>query len=137
VPAAKAPDLYRQALGELTGSRVDLSPGCCGESGLGAITSPELFNRIRLRKQEQLLKDLGAARSETQPILVGCPSCKIGVKRCLLRMGRKQSVHHVLEYLALAQEGPKWRKGFLKALAKARTEGRKRVVAYAGGAGKE
>ncbi|GFK94030.1 putative FAD-linked oxidoreductase [Fundidesulfovibrio magnetotacticus] len=134
VPLAKAPELYRQALGELTGSRVDLSPGCCGESGLGAITSPDLFNRIRLRKQEQLHKDLGDAKSETQPILVGCPSCKIGVKRCLLRMGRKQHVLHVLEYLVQAQEGPKWRKGFLKALAKARQEGRKRVVAYPGGA---
>ena len=131
VSLAKAPEIYRQALADLTGSRVDISPGCCGESGLGALTSPDIFNRIRLRKQEQLLKDLNGAASETQPILVGCPSCKIGVKRCLLRMGRKQSVYHTLEYLAAVWEGPKWKRTFRRALANARQEGRKRVLAYA------
>lgn len=130
VSLTKAPEMYRQAMADLTGSQVDISPGCCGESGLGALTSPDLFNRIRLRKQEQLAKDLGQAQSETQPILVGCPSCKIGIKRCLLRMGRKQSVYHTLEYLAAVWEGPKWRRTFKKALAHARQEGRKRVVAY-------
>ncbi|MBI4805615.1 MAG: FAD-binding oxidoreductase [Desulfovibrio sp.] len=131
VPLAKASEMYRQAMADLTHSKVDISPGCCGESGMGAITSPDLFNSIRLRKQEQLHKDLGDAASETQPILVGCPSCKIGIKRCLLRMGRKQSVYHTLEYLAAVWEGPKWKRTFRKALAHARQEGRKRVVVFA------
>jgi FAD/FMN-containing dehydrogenase/Fe-S oxidoreductase len=130
VPLAKASEMYRQAIADLTGSRVDISPGCCAESGLGAMTSPDIYNAIRLRKQEQLHKDLGGAPSETQPILVGCPSCKVGIKRCLLRMGRKQTVFHTLEYLAAVWEGPKWRKTFRKALAKARQEGRRRVVGY-------
>jgi Fe-S oxidoreductase len=130
VPLAKAPEMYRQALADLTGAKVDLSPGCCGESGLGALTSPDLFNRIRLRKQEQLASDLDQAASDTQPILVGCPSCKIGIKRCLLRMGRKQSVYHALEYLAVVLEGPKWKRNFKKALAGARQDGRKRVLVY-------
>ncbi|MFZ5427595.1 MAG: FAD-binding and (Fe-S)-binding domain-containing protein [Thermodesulfobacteriota bacterium] len=130
VPLAKAPEMYRQGIADLTGSRVDISPGCCGESGLGALTSPDLFNRIRLRKQEQLGKDLGQAQGESEPILVGCPSCKIGIKRCLLRMGRKQSVYHTLEYLAAVWDGPKWKRSFRKALAHAKQDGRKRVMAY-------
>jgi len=130
VSLTKAPEMYRQAMADLTGAKVDISPGCCGESGLGALTSPDLFNRIRLRKQEQLLKDLGQAQGEAQPILVGCPSCKIGIKRCLLRMGRKQSVYHTLEYLAAVWDGPKWKRTFHKALAQARQDGRKRVVEY-------
>jgi FAD/FMN-containing dehydrogenase/Fe-S oxidoreductase len=130
VPLAKASEMYRQSIADLTASKVDMSPGCCGESGLGAITSPDIYNRIRLRKQEQLHKDLGNASSEAQPILVGCPSCKIGIKRCLLRMGRKQSVYHTLEYLAAVWEGPKWKRTFRKALAHARQEGKKRVVEY-------
>jgi len=132
VPLGKAAELYRQALATLTGARVDISPGCCAESGLGAMTSPDIYNRIRQRKQEQLHKDLGDAPSESQPVLVGCPSCKIGIKRCLLRMGRKQSVFHSLEYLAAVVDGPKWKRIFRKALGHAKAEGRKRVVAYAG-----
>lgn len=131
VSLAKAPEMYRQAIADLTGSKVDMSPGCCGESGLGAMTSPDLYNRIRLRKQEQLVKDLGNAPSESQPILVGCPSCKIGIKRCLLRSSRKQSVFHTLEYLAAIWEGPKWRRNFRRALAQAKVEGRKRIVSFA------
>ncbi|GAB6038571.1 FAD-binding and (Fe-S)-binding domain-containing protein [Fundidesulfovibrio butyratiphilus] len=129
VPLAKATDMYRQALAGFTGAKVDLSPGCCGESGLGALTTPDLYNRIRHRKQEQLAKDLGEAPAESQPIVVGCPSCKIGIKRCLMGLGSKQPVFHSLEYLAQVWDGPKWRKAFRRALGAARIEGRRRVVA--------
>jgi len=130
VPLANASEMYRKALADLTGTAVALSPGCCGESGMGALTSPDLFNRIRLRKEEQLNTDLGQASNDTQPILVGCPSCKIGIKRCLLRMGRKQNVFHTLEYLAMVLEGPKWRRSFKKALAHAKQDGKTRTLIY-------
>jgi FAD/FMN-containing dehydrogenase/Fe-S oxidoreductase len=132
VPLAKAAQMYRQAVADFTGARVDISPGCCGESGLGAMTTPDLYNRIRQRKQEQLAKDLGEAPAQSQPILVGCPSCKIGIKRCLLRLGRKQSVFHTLEYLAALWEGPRWKRTLKRAVDAASLDDRKRVVSLDG-----
>jgi Fe-S oxidoreductase len=108
VPKLKAPEMYRAALAKLTGTDVDLSPGCCGESGLGAMTSPAIYNRLRERKQEQLREDLGFDRS--RPIVVGCPSCKIGIKRSMLQMKRPNRVLHAVEYLAECVGGPKWEK---------------------------
>jgi Fe-S oxidoreductase len=120
VPAAKAGQAYASALAEITGARVDISPHCCGESGLGALTSPDIYNRIRSRKQAQLGEDLRGYPREL-PILVGCPSCKIGLSRSMIAMGRKRPVLHSLEYLAELEGGPDWRRRLLSNL-EARSE---------------
>ncbi|OIQ52195.1 putative FAD-linked oxidoreductase [Pseudodesulfovibrio hydrargyri] len=114
VPKLKAPEMYRAALSKLTGTDVDLSPGCCGESGMGAMTSPAIYNRLRDRKQEQLREDLGMDRQ--RPIVVGCPSCKIGIKRSMLQMKRPNRVLHAVEYLAECVGGPRWEKDLMKLL---------------------
>ncbi|QGY40152.1 FAD-binding protein [Pseudodesulfovibrio cashew] len=108
VPKTKAADLYRSNLAKLTGTDVSLSPGCCGESGLGALTTPDIYNRLRERKQIQLESDLSENRDK--PIVVGCPSCKVGIKRSLLQMKRPNRVMHTAEYLAECVGGPKWKK---------------------------
>ena len=129
MPLGKASEAYRQNVARMTGSVVDLSPGCCGESGLGAMTTPDLYNRVRQRKMEQLHQDMGESFPTSRPVLVGCPSCKIGVRRCLLGLGRKQQpVLHTLEYLAGLTEGEKWKRTFRRAVGKAALDGRKRVV---------
>jgi FAD/FMN-containing dehydrogenase/Fe-S oxidoreductase len=109
-PKLKAADMYRSALAKVTGADVSLSPGCCGESGLGAMTSPAIYNRLRERKQDQLRADLGTDRD--RPIVVGCPSCKVGIKRSMLQMKRPNRVMHTVEYLAECVGGPKWRREF-------------------------
>jgi FAD/FMN-containing dehydrogenase/Fe-S oxidoreductase len=109
VPKIKAADMYRTALAETTGRPVVLSPNCCGESGMGAMTTPAIYNRLRDRKRETLAENLADA-SETMPILVGCPSCKMGISRILTEMRDKHTVLHTLEYLAEALDGPKWKK---------------------------
>ncbi len=122
---AKAPEAYRKALAALTGSRVTLSPGCCGESGLGALTSPRIYNRIRDRKKEQLAQDFAKVRGSDEaaaPVVVGCPSCQIGVKRCVIEMGltgQGREVLHAVELLARMAGGPGWRDELLRALAAA------------------
>jgi FAD/FMN-containing dehydrogenase/Fe-S oxidoreductase len=113
---AKSPEIYRKALETITGLPVDLSPGCCAESGLGALTSPAIYNRIRERKKEQLTLDLSEA-PDSRPVIVGCPSCKVGVKRCLMGLGRKQPVLHTVEMLAEMIDGPKWKRVFKKLTA--------------------
>ena len=120
-PKIKAPEMYRSALEKLTGAHVDISPGCCGESGLGALTSPAIYNRLRERKQDQLSDDLGPNRAK--PIVVGCPSCKIGIKRSMLQMKRPNRVLHAVEYLAEAVGGPKWKKDLKMTIDKVERKG--------------
>jgi len=107
-PKNKAADMYRTGLERLTDATIDLSPGCCGESGLGALTSPAIYNRLRDRKQDQLRSDLGTDKQK--PIVVGCPSCKVGIKRSMLQMKRSNRVMHTVEYLAECVGGKKWKK---------------------------
>ncbi len=127
VSKVKAAESYRQALAGMLGTRVSLSPGCCGESGMGALTSPEIYNRLRARKKEQLDKDLEGA-DRKRPILVGCPSCKIGIRRSLIQMKRHNPVLHATEYVAQAVGGPKWRRALKKMLDGAERRGKTLIV---------
>ncbi len=118
VAPLKAADIYATELGKLVGAKVAVSPFCCGESGLGALTSPKIYNRLRARKKDQLTKDLTGYPAEN-PVVVGCPSCKIGISRSLLEMGVNREVLHTLEFLAALKHGPTWRRDFIKRLGKA------------------
>jgi FAD/FMN-containing dehydrogenase/Fe-S oxidoreductase len=132
VPKVKAPEIYRKALADALGAKVRISPGCCGESGLGALTSPAIYNRIRDRKKEQLGLDLSRPDSKRPdkdtPILVGCPSCKIGVKRCLMQMHRPNEVLHTTEHLAEKLGGPKWQKELKRMIDKGEKKGKMVIV---------
>lgn len=126
---AKAGEAYRKGLAELTGAPVRLSPGCCGESGLGAMTSPHIYNKLRSRKQGQLAEDLRDCPD--CPVVVGCPSCKIGISRGLLGMGgeaARREVLHTVEHLARLAGGPNWREQLQKGLAKVPERGGVRIV---------
>jgi FAD/FMN-containing dehydrogenase/Fe-S oxidoreductase len=122
VPKNKATGMYMAALRKVTGRPVELSPNCCGESGMGAMTTPAIYNRIRERKRVTLAENLADA-PETMPILVGCPSCKMGINRILAEMRDKHPVLHTLEYLAEALDGPKWKKMLKKNVKDARVRG--------------
>jgi len=98
------PDLLQQGLG----ASVEISPHCCAESGLGALTSPGVYNRLRKRKKEALEQQLGKTGPE-KPILVSCPSCKIGISRILKSMKSKHNVLHVLEHTAVLTGGKTWK----------------------------
>lgn len=114
----KAPEMYRKAVADMLGAEVTLSPGCCGESGLGSITSPEIYNKLRDRKGGQLKNDLQGHGKDT-PVLVGCPSCKVGIKRNMQNLKKQNRVLHTVEYMAELIGGPKWRKDFRKELERA------------------
>ena len=82
---------------------------------------------VRSKKQQQLSKDLKGYPKDG-PVIVGCPSCKIGIKRSLIQMNRENEVLHTLEYLAERHGGKDWKKEFLKSLNKAKVAGGARVV---------
>ncbi len=125
MPKTKAAEAYRSALAGLLESSVTLSQGCCGESGLGAMTSPEIYNKLRERKKEQLAADLEGS-TKSRPVLVGCPSCKVGIKRGLMEMRKHNPVMHTVEYVAERVGGRKWKRELKKMVDKA--ERKKGVV---------
>ena len=59
-------------------------------------------------------------------MLVGCPSCKIGIGRCLINLGEKRQVLHVAEWLAGLIDGEDRRQSFRKRVNE--TRGELRVV---------
>ncbi|MGN1038765.1 MAG: FAD-binding and (Fe-S)-binding domain-containing protein, partial [Mailhella sp.] len=85
VKATKDGGKVARALERLTGASILLNPGCCGESGAGAYTCPNIYNTLRERKRNRLQSALAGYASDA-PILVGCPSCKIGIARTLMTM---------------------------------------------------
>lgn len=113
VPPAKAGEKYRAALAEFAGAPVKISPRCCGESGLGALTSPKIYSRLQQRKREQLEKDLDGYE-EQAPVVVGCPSCKVGIARNLMAIGKKQQVLHTAEYMARQLYGENWEREIIE-----------------------
>ena len=60
------------------------------------------------------------------PVVVGCPSCKIGIARCLINMHDKHSVLHVAEWLAGQIDGEDRRQSFRKKVNE--TRGDVRVI---------
>lgn len=101
-----------QALQDFSGLDIQTSPGCCGESGMGSITSPSIYNPLRQRKKERVLNAF--ENGTNGPVLVGCPSCKIGLGRILLSLHDKRPVLHIAEWLAGQIDGEDRRQTFRK-----------------------
>jgi FAD/FMN-containing dehydrogenase/Fe-S oxidoreductase len=105
VPPLKAAEIYAKGLAAHSGGRVRISPGCCGESGMGALTSPAIYNTIRKRKRDTLRAELDGF---TGSVVVGCPSCKVGLTRTMKELQAANPVLHTVEYLAGLHFGPDW-----------------------------
>ncbi|GAB6059972.1 FAD-binding and (Fe-S)-binding domain-containing protein [Desulfonatronum parangueonense] len=119
VEGVKSGKIYAEALAKLLKTDVRISPHCCGESGLGAMTSPAVYNKLRLRKKDQLRSDM-EQMDTPEPILVGCPSCRIGLTRCLQELGQQKKVLHTMEYMAGLLVGKDWEKHAAKEIALSR-----------------
>ncbi|RQD67324.1 MAG: FAD-binding oxidoreductase [Desulfonatronovibrio sp. MSAO_Bac4] len=123
VNSLKAGEIYADSIADFLGTDVEVSPGCCGESGLGAITSPEIYNLIRTRKQEILSEQI-PEYSDKSPFIVGCPSCKIGISRSMRELKSEMLVMHTVEYMAQIILGEHWKKDFLKKIKAAESRGK-------------
>ena len=69
---------------ELMGQKVALSDRCCGESGTFAVARPDIATQVKMRKQEELARDvakLAPKQGETVKVLTSCPSCLQGLAR--------------------------------------------------------
>lgn len=120
VKAVKGGVMAANAIAKLSGSKLTLSPGCCGESGTGAYSSPGIYNALRERKKNRLQAMLPQYEEES-PIIVGCPSCKIGISRTLLKLKEDGNTHianrqvlHSAEWLSELLYGEQWLQLFKK-----------------------
>ncbi len=120
INAVKGRAAMMGALSAFTGAKLVPSAGCCAESGMGAMTSPQIYNLLRERKQESL-KEIISAGYEG-PVIVGCPSCKVGIGRTLLGLQDKRPVWHVCEWLAQLLAGEGWRQQFRRRVNATRGE---------------
>jgi Fe-S oxidoreductase len=146
VTAVKSGGKTARSLERLTGASIVLNPGCCGESGTGAYSSPGIYNALRERKRGRLHSALTGYAPEA-PILVGCPSCKLGIARTLLAMEddnpvrgkRKETenpeeidvrrpVLHSAEWLADKLLGGAWQHAFRRQALKIHPEHGLRIV---------
>lgn len=117
----KAASGYAKAIESLSGGSLNISKGCCGESGMGAMTSPAIYNQLRQRKLGRLKEALPAVDASS-PVLVSCPSCKMGIVRNLMTLKDKREVLHTLEFLADERYGRGWRGKIRKLLKQAELE---------------
>ena len=115
VPTNTGKNIYAQKLGELLLSQIVISPGCCGESGLSAMTSPQIYETLKDRKRIQLGSDLEDYPKD-RPVIVGCPSCKVGLNRIFRNMDNDRHALHTVEYLASLYSGSNWRELAIKEL---------------------
>ncbi len=111
VKAVKGGGKAAKALEKLSGASLTINTGCCGESGLGAFSSPKIYNAMRNRKMKNL-KPLLPKYDKKLPIIVGCPSCKIGIARTLINLKDKRAVMHSTEWLADSLLAKNWQQNF-------------------------
>ncbi|MBF0096781.1 MAG: DUF3683 domain-containing protein [Magnetococcales bacterium] len=72
----------RQVTATLLGGQVQLTDRCCGESGLFALSRPDIATQVRYRKSQTLpaLENTKEAKRNI-PLLTSCPSCYQGLSR--------------------------------------------------------
>ncbi|MDP2811210.1 MAG: DUF3683 domain-containing protein [Rhodocyclaceae bacterium] len=111
---------------ELMGGRIELSDRCCGESGLLAVSRPDVSTQVRFRKQQEIengvkrLGEAGVARvsgggtaSDEIKILTTCPSCLQGLSR--YREDADIEAEYVVVEMAKRLLGEDWLADYVKA----------------------
>jgi len=94
----------------LTGSEVQLSDRCCGESGTFAVTRPDIATQVKFRKEQELKKGIGELGSVAK-ILTSCPSCQQGLIRYQESTGLE--VDYLVVEMVKKVQGEQWQQQFL------------------------
>ncbi|MBF0183032.1 MAG: FAD/FMN-binding oxidoreductase [Magnetococcales bacterium] len=101
----------RQVTGKLLGGSVQLTDRCCGESGLFALSRPDIATQVRYRKSLTLplIQEKSADRPTQQAttLLTSCPSCFQGLSR--QRESRAVEPRFLVVELAERILGESWR----------------------------
>ncbi|KHF26578.1 FAD/FMN-containing dehydrogenase [Solemya velum gill symbiont] len=107
---------------ELTGSEVQLSDRCCGESGTLGVSRPDIASQLRFRKSEELLKGVksltGKERTDAEEskLLTSCPACLQGLAKYQDETGLKAD--YIVIEMANKLLGDNWQANFIDGLQK-------------------
>ncbi|MCF8029792.1 MAG: FAD-binding oxidoreductase [Desulfohalobiaceae bacterium] len=113
--------LYADMLEGALNEDVTISTYCCAESGLGALTNPKVYNRLRKRKKDSINNII--EDSEKNPrFLVSCPSCKIGISRSINALRVNSETMHTMEYLVHRMKGEDFKNIIKKEIVNCRKE---------------
>ena len=108
----------------LTGSAVELSARCCGESGTLALTRPDISTQVRFRKEQELKRDTAALPGAgAVKVLTSCPSCLQGLARFESDTGTQAD--YIVVEMARRLLGENWMPDFV---GKANAGGIERVL---------
>jgi Fe-S oxidoreductase len=119
-PMKKYPSL--KVAGDLTGSEVQLSDRCCGESGTLGVSRPDIASQLRFRKSEELLKGVksltGKERTDVEEskLLTSCPACLQGLAKYQDETGIKAD--YIVIEMANNLLGDNWQTQFIDSLQK-------------------
>ncbi len=101
----------------LTGSPVALADRCCGESGTFAVSRPDIATQVRMRKQEELQRDVEkltgkpVAKQGDVKLLTSCPACQQGLSRYSEDTGLTPD--YLVVELARKRLGEHWQRDFI------------------------
>lgn len=107
---------------ELVGKPVVLSDRCCAESGLFAVSRPDIATQARFSKLESMQSNLVTltgkkkAAAGNVKVLTTCPSCLQGLSRYVPETGAKPT--YIVNEMALELLGKNWKENFKKNLRK-------------------
>ena len=102
----------------LMGQPVQLSDRCCGESGVFAISRPDIASQVGHRKQEEIHRGVealtGARHAEDGNVrmLTTCPSCLEGLSR--YRADTGVEADYIVTEMARRSLGQQWQQDFLE-----------------------
>ena len=99
----------RQVASTLMGGVAQLTDRCCGESGLFALSRPDIATQVRFRKAMELPTVGSSGESDGPPVqlFTSCPSCFQGLSR--QREDRAIETHFMVVELARRILGTEWR----------------------------
>ncbi|MFH4356247.1 MAG: DUF3683 domain-containing protein [Neisseriaceae bacterium] len=97
----------------LMGQEIVLSQHCCGESGLFAVNRPDIATQVKLKKQEEIERNLAQLPSNKDAkILTSCPACLQGLSR--YREDNNLSADYVVIELAKQLLGADWSEKYIR-----------------------
>jgi glycolate oxidase iron-sulfur subunit len=91
------PEVFYGVMGRVEGAQVrraEKAQSCCGFAGLWSVKNPKLSERVQREKME----DFEATGADL--ILTTCPGCVLQLRDGVRKLGKKQKVLHLAEYLA-------------------------------------
>lgn len=100
---------YQKTFAKLFNTKPIAVPNCCGEGGTLALSTPDISNTLRERKETNIRT---AIKQKNVLVLTTCPSCVQGL--CKIQDTVKVTGKSLVVYLAEQCLGKDWKKKFLK-----------------------